>query len=995
MKNNLFKYIILLFYFLSVNANSQDQFNFDVTEIEILENGNKIIGKNKGTVSSDTGVTIGADEFRYDKNQNILKAIGNVRIRDKINNYLIFSEEAIYEKNKELISTIKNSKGINLEDNISINAIKFNYNISSKIISAFENVFIEDKNRNYNLNSDFVEYSIKEQKIITEGNSKFLNLNDKSNLEASSFNYDIKNNIVSAFENVFIEDKNRNYNLNSDFVEYSIKEQKIITEGNSKFLNLNDKSNLEASSLKYNIKKNIIIAEKEVEYENTKKNYQITSDSITYFKNKGKIFSKGSTSAKIHSKYEFISKDVTYLENTMELSSQKKTILMDDENFYSLSNFKYYIKNETLKGENILINTNHKTPHSDKLYFSSAILDLKKKNFIAKDTILNFHKNIFDENKNDPRIKGVSSSKRGNITTINKGIFTSCQKNDNCPPWVIQAKKIEHDKNKKQINYEDALLKIHNVPVMYFPKFFHPDPTVKRQSGILKPVLNNSNILGSSITIPYFYVITNDSDLTITPTLFDTDSQMLQNEYRKIGKDYAFKTNFGHTKGYKSNKFNKKKNFSYLFSNLEYNLNLSNFQSSKLTFNFEKVNNDTFLKIFDTTLLENSTSLKPSDLDNLTSELKFEFENENYTLNTGMSVYENLKLSNNDRYQYIFPYYYFNKNILTEFNKGSFNIKSSGSNEVNNTNQVKSKIINDLEFASLKYISNNGLENTFNFNLKNMNTIGKNTSDYKSSPQIELASIFEFKSKLPLEKTTAKYQNFLTPKASFRFNPSDMKNHKNSTRTINTDNIFSINRMGISDSFEANKSLTLGIDYKKENLEDINKYFEFKLATVFRDDEENFIPEKTTLNRKMSNIFGSIENNFSENINFNYNFAIDNDLETFEHNDISTTISVNNLITTFNYVKERGDMGDENYVSNSSKYSINEKNYFTFNARRNRKLNLTEYYDLVYQYKNDCLTAGIKYKKTYYEDRDLKPTEDIFFTVTLFPLTTYEHKIDK
>ena len=679
----------------------------------------------------------------------------------------------------------------------------------------------------------------------------------------------------------------------------------------------------------------------------------------------------------------------------MELSSQKKTILMDDENFYSLSNFKYYIKNETLKGENILINTNHKTPHSDKLYFSSAILDLKKKNFIAKDTILNFHKNIFDENKNDPRIKGVSSSKRGNITTINKGIFTSCQKNDNCPPWVIQAKKIEHDKNKKQINYEDALLKIHNVPVMYFPKFFHPDPTVKRQSGILKPVLNNSNILGSSITIPYFYVITNDSDLTITPTLFDTDSQMLQNEYRKIGKDYAFKTNFGHTKGYKSNKFNKKKNFSYLFSNLEYNLNLSNFQSSKLTFNFEKVNNDTFLKIFDTTLLENSTSLKPSDLDNLTSELKFEFENENYTLNTGMSVYENLKLSNNDRYQYIFPYYYFNKNILTEFNKGSFNIKSSGSNEVNNTNQVKSKIINDLEFASLKYISNNGLENTFNFNLKNMNTIGKNTSDYKSSPQIELASIFEFKSKLPLEKTTAKYQNFLTPKASFRFNPSDMKNHKNSTRTINTDNIFSINRMGISDSFEANKSLTLGIDYKKENLEDINKYFEFKLATVFRDDEENFIPEKTTLNRKMSNIFGSIENNFSENINFNYNFAIDNDLETFEHNDISTTISVNNLITTFNYVKERGDMGDENYVSNSSKYSINEKNYFTFNARRNRKLNLTEYYDLVYQYKNDCLTAGIKYKKTYYEDRDLKPTEDIFFTVTLFPLTTYEHKIDK
>ena len=37
--------------------------------------------------------------------------------------------------------------------------------------------------------------------------------------------------------------------------------------------------------------------------------------------------------------------------------------------------------------------------------------------------------------------------------------------------------------------YEGALLKIYNIPVFYFPKFFHPDPTVKRQSGLLIPGL--------------------------------------------------------------------------------------------------------------------------------------------------------------------------------------------------------------------------------------------------------------------------------------------------------------------------------------------------------------------------------------------------------------------------------------------------------------------------------------------------------------------------
>ena len=84
-------------------------------------------------------------------------------------------------------------------------------------------------------------------------------------------------------------------------------------------------------------------------------------------------------------------------------------------------------------------------------------------------------------------------------------------------------------------------------------------------------------------------------------------------------------------------------------------------------------------------------------------------------------------------------------------------------------------------------------------------------------------------------------------------------------------------------------------------------------------------------------------------------------------------------------------MGDSNVFENEIGYKFNEKNYLSFNTRRNRKLNLTEYYNLVYEYKNDCLVAGIKYKKSYYEDRDLKPTENFLFTVTLFPLTTYEH----
>ena len=132
-----------------------------------------------------------------------------------------------------------------------------------------------------------------------------------------------------------------------------------------------------------------------------------------------------------------------------------------------------------------------------------------------------------------------------------------------------------------------------------------------------------------------------------------------------------------------------------------------------------------------------------------------------------------------------------------------------------------------------------------------------------------------------------------------------MKNYRTSERTINADNIFSIDRLGLGDTFESGRSLTLGIDYKKQMLKDVNKYFEVKLASVLRDKEEDFIPKQTTINKTSSNIFGSLSTNLSENFNLNYKFAIDNNLDEIEYNDVSATFSVNNFVSTFNYIKEK------------------------------------------------------------------------------------------
>ena len=107
---------------------------------------------------------------------------------------------------------------------------------------------------------------------------------------------------------------------------------------------------------------------------------------------------------------------------------------------------------------------------NDNYFFSEAFFNLNENSFISKDTKVKVHKNIFDNENQDPRIYGSTSYGDPNITVINKGIFTSCKLNDKCPPWSIQSEKITHDKVKSLI-YENAILKITTFQYYIFQNF--------------------------------------------------------------------------------------------------------------------------------------------------------------------------------------------------------------------------------------------------------------------------------------------------------------------------------------------------------------------------------------------------------------------------------------------------------------------------------------------------------------------------------------------
>jgi LPS-assembly protein len=774
--------------------------------------------------------------------------------------------------------------------------------------------------------------------------------------------------------------------------DLEITENGNIYKGNNRGTIITD-SQLEliSDNFEYFKKINRLEANGDVQLFDLNNNITINAQQIFYLKNEEKIFTVGKTLIKISNKYDIEGFDLILFKNKMILSSKKSAIITDSEsNTYKLEQFQYSIDKEILKGKNITAITNDKKNKSDEFFFKTGFFDLKKNKFLGKDIVAKFHKDLFENNKNDPRISAVSGYGDKINTYFKKGVFTSCKKTDKCPPWKIKSDEIHHDKIKKQITYKNAWLEIYGFPVVYFPKFFHPDPSVKRQSGLLKPELGSSNNLGSSIYIPYFLAISEHRDLTIKPRLFEDNKFLLQNEYRQKTKNSFTIADFSIVNGHDSSAQDKGGTRSHLFTNTLVDLSLDNFKKSMLQINYQKVSNDNYLKLFD---LQSPLLLDDNSV--LESKIQFDLEHENYDLTSSLEMYETLSDSNSDRYQYMLPTYNFSKNFNLKNIKGGFNYNSYGNNTLSDTNVFTSILSNDLNYSALGKFFDNGIKTNFEVALKNINTTGKNSPKYKNSPQLELMSAYTYNASLPLIKKNSTTFNTLEPKLSLKLSPHQMKNNSNESRRIDVSNIFSSNRLSLSDSFESGESITLGLNLKKEKVNTDNKidkieeYIDFKLASVFRLDEENNIPTNSTLNKKNSNIFGQFNFKPIKNISLGYNFSLTNDLNTFEYNSLITTIEFRNFITNFDYLEEKGAVGSASIIENTTKYDFDDQNSISFNARRNRKLNLTEYYDLVYEYKNDCLVAGIKYKKNYYNDADIKPVEELFFSITIVPLGTF------
>jgi len=566
----------------------------------------------------------------------------------------------------------------------------------------------------------------------------------------------------------------------------------------------------------------------------------------------------------------------------------------------------------------------------------------------------------------------------GVVTEMRQGVYSPCElcKTDPTRPplWQVKAVKIVHDADTKTIEYRDAWLEVFGVPVAYTPYFSHPDPTVKRKSGFLAPSFGGSSDLGFSIRTPYYFNISPSQDATVTALVTAEAGSGGIGEYRQRFRKGSFDAT-GSLVGGDSEKEVR----GHIDAKGRFDLD----DTWRLGFDVNRATDDTYLRRYGF-----------GSPDSLNSRLFTEgFRKRNYFA-ANAYAFQGLRATDDPGLEpLVLPMVDYNHVGETDRFGGEtvldVNLLAITRTDGSDTRRLSIRpgwrlpFIGPLGDAYKVSLSLNG---DF-YHVDELEREGK-TKFTGASGRVVPQVMVDWR--YPFVKAGATFNHVVEPIAVVAYSPNggnslNIPNEDSREIEFDDTNLFSSNKFSGIDRVEGGARVNYGVKWGVYGKGGGST--SFFIGQSYRPRSDDTFATGTGLEENFSDIVGRVRISPGPYLNLVYRTRLDTDNFTQKRNEVALTAGVPALSVSANYLfivgQQDSEFGGREEIVYSASSRLNRFWRIAFSGVNDLVANETRAVGAQLIYENECIVLTTDARRTFYEDRDLKPSDQISFHVVL------------
>lgn len=566
----------------------------------------------------------------------------------------------------------------------------------------------------------------------------------------------------------------------------------------------------------------------------------------------------------------------------------------------------------------------------------------------------------------------------GNLTEMRKGVYSPCglcpTDPSRAPLWQVKAVRILHDQQAKRIEYADAWLEFAGVPVLYTPYLSHPDPSVKRKSGFLVPGFGDDSTLGLIFEIPFFWVIDESKDATITPIITTKEGPVLALDYRQRLKQGKLEIEGSGTVD-SDNDFR-----GHVFSEFRYDID----NTWRGGIDFDRTIDDTYLRRYG---FDNERTL--------TSRGFVEgFRGRNYLAINGYG-FQSLQDDVDDAtIPIVVPMLDYNHVGLPDRFGGrptlDLNLAAFTREEGTNTQRLSTRLGYEIPFRDPVggvYTLSAALWGD-GYHASNHDIEGETESFAGVTGRVWPQAALEWR--MPFVRNGMDFDQVVEPVVQFVFSPiggnsDEIPNEDSQDVELDENNIIGIDRFPGLDRVESGARINYGLGWElfRARGGSANAF----VGQTYRIHADSSFEQASGLDGNLSDLVGSIDLSFPPWFNVNYRTRIDEADWQFARNEIGFEGGIRALYLSGNYVlfseEQGGEFGgrEEIAVSLRSQFTRHWRGriFGTRDLAAKRQLR----FGLGLTYEDECFLIDTRLLREEFEDRDLEPRDSVFIRVAL------------